>query len=442
MSQNLELYRGLRDESLWTPDIVYDVPPPNTLVRESYNYGEGADGYSQEATRGSLLDGVADFFSKLLGGIGSVIGGAVQAGVGLLSHVVSGVTNLIGGIARAIGSIFGGSDRNPSPPPPPEPVFSPIKASLEEAVEPLYEQTEALAAESAEIGEKARSANEQIEILLSDSADSRLWVLQNEINDLILDRQNILDAALEIVQENLAETQDYIPRTISFNSSGSYNDHFEIVNTGRERVIRAKGSWVGTIVFSGEKSRSITLKDSSEGSNHTFTVIEPDIWTSGFPLTLETPRERTTSCTSGIITYFIDPGELFSEKVNYGGFQHPGGGQWVPAPAETRFTAEYSGTHIYDFYAGWNAATHHNYYGLRILVNNRVVRTVGPETKLGPLFPGTNGYRVQRITISELSLNKGDVVRAELYSDASNNSQRYIKDFRRVTSWIIPAEAL
>lgn len=153
MSQNLELYRGLRDESLWTPNIVYDVPPPNTLVRDGYDYVEGGDGYSQEATRGSLLSGVADFFSKFLGGIGSVLGGAVRAGVGLLSHVVSGVTNLIGGIANGIRRAFGGTTTEIEEDP--NHVFAPITESLEEAVLPILEKAE-------EGIERAGEANQSI----------------------------------------------------------------------------------------------------------------------------------------------------------------------------------------------------------------------------------------------------------------------------------------
>lgn len=153
MSQNLELYRGLRDESLWTPDIVYDVPPPNTLVRESYNYGEGADGYDQDATRGSLLSGVADFFSKFLGGIGSILGGAIQAGVGLLSHIVSGVASLIGGIANGIRGIFGGTTTEWEEDP--NHVFSPVTESLEEAVLPILEKADEGIA-------KAEEANQNI----------------------------------------------------------------------------------------------------------------------------------------------------------------------------------------------------------------------------------------------------------------------------------------
>lgn len=177
MSQNLELYRGLRDESLWTPQIVYDVPPPNTLVREGYDYVEGDDGYDQDATSGSLLSGVADFFAKLFGSIGAIIGGVVQAGVGLLSGIVTGVVNLIGGIANGIRGIFGGTTTEWEEDP--NHVFSPITESLEEAVLPILDKAE-------EGIERAGEANQNI-IDLGDEVDAKIGeqgVITQRIEDI------------------------------------------------------------------------------------------------------------------------------------------------------------------------------------------------------------------------------------------------------------------
>lgn len=177
MSQNLELYRGLHDESLWTPKIVYDVPPPNTLVREGYNYVEGDDGYSQEATRGSLLGGVSDFFQNLFGGLGAIIGGAIEAGVGLLNGVVTGITNLIGGIANGIRGIFGGTTAEWEEDP--HHVFSPVTESLEEAVLPILEKADEGIA-------KAQEANQNI-IDLGVEVDAKVGeqgVITQRIEDL------------------------------------------------------------------------------------------------------------------------------------------------------------------------------------------------------------------------------------------------------------------
>lgn len=140
MTQDLSKYRELRNENLWTPQIVYDVPPPNELVRDSYDYGEGTDNVNQEEANNSLLAGVADFFEKLLGGIGAILGGAVEFVGSLLNAVVSGVANLVKGIANGIKGIFGGTTTEWEEDP--NHVFSPVTESLEEAVLPILEKAD------------------------------------------------------------------------------------------------------------------------------------------------------------------------------------------------------------------------------------------------------------------------------------------------------------
>ena len=179
MSQNLELYRDLHNESLWTPEVVYDVTPQNALVRGGYNYVEGADGYNKEKTEGSLLDGAADFFTQVFSGMGQVIGGVVKAGVGVLSHIVSGVTNLIGGIASAIRAIFGGGPDTP----PPEPIFNPIKTNLEAALAPHLEKVDNLLEDSAGIGDDIKAIQQKMhDIIDPENPDSTLQEMRGQIN--------------------------------------------------------------------------------------------------------------------------------------------------------------------------------------------------------------------------------------------------------------------
>lgn len=161
MSQNLELYRDLHNESLWTPEVVYDVTPQNALVRGGYNYVEGADGYNKEKTESSLLDGAADFFIEVFSNMGKVIGGVVQAGVGVLSHIVSGVTNLIGGIANGIRGIFGGTTTEWEEDP--NHVFSPVTESLEEAVLPILEKADEGIARAGEANQRISDLGDEID---------------------------------------------------------------------------------------------------------------------------------------------------------------------------------------------------------------------------------------------------------------------------------------
>ena len=128
------------EEAEWTPGNVYDIIPPGDLSHTGFEYSEGSDNIDEGEVRNSLTLGVADFFGKLLGGIGKILGGAVGAGVGVLGGIVQGVTGLIGGIASAIGSIFGGGNNGSIEPP--EPIFNPIKTNLEGAIQPHLDDIE------------------------------------------------------------------------------------------------------------------------------------------------------------------------------------------------------------------------------------------------------------------------------------------------------------
>lgn len=128
------------EEAEWTPGNVYDIIPPGALSHTGFEYSEGSDNIDSEKAHNSLLSGVASFFSNLLGGVGKVLGGAVEFGVGILGGILDGVTSLIGGFARAVGSIFGGG--NNSNIEPPEPLFNPIKTNLEGAIQPHLDDIE------------------------------------------------------------------------------------------------------------------------------------------------------------------------------------------------------------------------------------------------------------------------------------------------------------
>lgn len=128
------------EEEKWTPNSVYEILPPNTVSWTNYQYSEGSDNVDTDKAHNSLLAGVSSFFKNLLGGIGKVLGGAVEVGVGILGGIVQGVTGLIGGIASAIGSIFGGGNNGSIEPP--KPVFNPIKTNLEGAIQPHLDDIE------------------------------------------------------------------------------------------------------------------------------------------------------------------------------------------------------------------------------------------------------------------------------------------------------------
>lgn len=125
------------EEQLWTPPLVYDADLAATFNRSSYALTKGEDGVSPEEAEKSLFDGVKDFFANAIATLGKIAGGAVSAGVGVFSAFAEGITELIGHLGEALGSLFKGAAETDLPP-----IFSPIKTNLEDALEPHLKKIE------------------------------------------------------------------------------------------------------------------------------------------------------------------------------------------------------------------------------------------------------------------------------------------------------------
>lgn len=161
MTQNLSKYRELRDDSLWTPQVIYEVQPPNQLVRDGYDYGEGTDNYDDAATDNSLFSGVRDFFENVFGSLGRAVSGVAEAGIGLVVKVFDGIVNLATSVGNMIGNVFGSIGElifgRKKPPPEPLPdIFSPIEADLEGELEPFFQEIDDALAESSRLGDEAK----------------------------------------------------------------------------------------------------------------------------------------------------------------------------------------------------------------------------------------------------------------------------------------------
>lgn len=530
MSQKLELYRGLRDESLWTPDIVYDVAPPNTLVREGYDYGEGTDGYDQEATRGSLIDGVVDFFSKLFGDLGDIFGGAIEAGVGFLNHVATGVINLVEGIANGIRGIFGGTTTEWEEDP--NHVFAPVTESLEEAVLPILEKAEegverageanqriidlgdefdAKVGEQGEITQSIESINaemarqfaedgllqQEFDAVRSDlssatsglsddiynlgmasgaayqSLNTQLWGEQgelNRINDELWGAQSALNTTLSDFREmqlewndnttgwikkqediqNLNdefrdeqskvndEIQDILSllkaaqekqidtsfRTLTPYMNGGEDEYVRILPTGG---VRAKGGWVGHIVYTTAPrtvSRETERASFSENHQHPYIDSVSETYSDSVPSQSGSRTYGTESVS--VVQYLPSPG--IQKEVQSVRTAFTPGTSWTKLLG---FPVDSPGDHIVNARVHWSAADRGTYYGVEIGVmrsgNWRSIKR-WESNELGPTFPWQDGKRTTTILASFDISNTEATSRAEIQLRAyssGNSSQRH-----------------
>lgn len=425
MTQNLSKYRELGNEALWTPQIVYEVPPPNSLVRDGYEYGEGTDNVDQEGASNSLLAGAADFFSKLLGGIGAVLGGAIEAGVGLLGAVVDGVVGLIQGIASAIGNLFGGSSSNPYPPPAPPAIFNPIKTNLEAVLQPGFDQVDALLVDSAGIGDETKTINQQMRELIDPENDnSELWVMQKKINKLDDERNDLQDKMIELNRNMIEAQSEFVSRTmfVPGGGTGSYDDYFSVTKSGLQWKVEAKGTWTG----------QYTLVSAYTNNGNWEPVIDFET----VPNQSATPRIRYHSGAmySTLINYWVRKAEHFIRDKEVGYFSTPYD-SWYAHP-EMTLPVEHTGPHDLYYRVTWGAATNGDYYGFRIRRNGTTILQWGTFTNVGPQFPWESGVRTRTISEYGIELVEGDTLTFETYSDAGTASQRSVDYAVRKISWL------
>ncbi|MDD2325969.1 MAG: hypothetical protein PHW63_08225 [Alphaproteobacteria bacterium] len=425
MTQDLSKYRELRNENLWTPQIVYDVPPPNDLVRDSYLYGEGTDNVNQEEANNSLLAGASDFFSKLLGGIGSILAGAVEAGVGLLSAVVDGVVGLVQGIANAIGNLFGGSSSNPNPPPLP-PIFNPIKTNLEQVLGPKLETVDVLLEDSAALGDESTTIQQQMRDLIDPTnPDSKLFYALAEVDRLASDRLDLQEEALGILRESVDSLTEYISRSMFVPDNQPVSDeYFDVVahptDGNRWRVI-AKPGWVGHYVW--QSVYYFTSGDASpvlDGREVGFTRQ----W-----------DEYAWGRNNSILTYWVKKAQYATDD-KIGGAYISNPGTWTPSPGLS-FTATETSDHDLFYRVTWENADRGTTYGHRITKNGAVLFQWGLTTSLGPSVPWESGVRARAISEFKVPLVAGDVLSFETYSTGNTEARRQLSSTEQKVGWLV-----
>lgn len=431
MTQNLSKYRELREESLWTPEIIYEVQPPNQLVRDGYDYGEGSDSYDDDERESSLIDGVLDFFGNLFRGLGDVLGGVAEAGVGFLVNVVDGVVSFFGSVVNAIGNVIGAFFGSSEPPEPLPDLYSPIQADLEAAMEPLFGTVSDALENSGTAGEKAGDAIDKIDVLLSESEDSPLWTLQQQFNRATKERDEFQDIAIEANQRSLEAMQQYVSRGMFLPDSSKVNSvenpHWMVTFSNGKRKLVAKDDpgWVGEWIYQSAVHRSGDFGPVIEGGQVTATGRE-------FTLDVAT--------SSASLMYWVRPGEakVFPEQdaPTPGGFS-PARDVWHRLN-EFNFKAEVATEHSVHIWVGWDATTREDSYGVRVLKNGEVIETLR-QVGIGPWFPHENGYRRQTINIESLDLAVGDTLGFQIIAGSTEHSERRLRDSKLQIGYVVPA---
>lgn len=504
MTQDLSKYRELRNEDLWTPQIVYDVPPPNDLVHDSYSYGEGTDNVNQEEANDSLLAGASDFSSKFVGGIANgirgIFGGTTTEWEEDPNHVFSPVTESLeeavlpileradAGIARAdeanqriadlgdevdakvgeqgvitqrIEGLNSEMMRQFAEDGLLQQKFDAVRSDLSLATSDLYDDIDLLARTTGEdyealntqlwgdqgelnrINDELWGEQSALNISLSDfremqlewNSDTTGWIKKQEeiqaLNSQFQEEQVRVNEEFEslfaILQEAQRKQIETSFRTITPYMNGGEDEYIRILPSGG---VRAKGSWIGHIVYTMEPRRVSSSTGRGYGPDshdHSYTDWYSDTLSDTVPSQSGTRAYGTHKMS--VVQYLPAPGTQQSKTLSRSGFTP--GTSWTKLLG---FKVESPGDHIVNAKVHWDAANRGSYYGVEIGVMSsggawrRIKRW--ESNNLGPLFPWESGSRVTRVIdsfdISEAEASGQAEIQLRAYS-SGNDSQRYTR---------------
>ncbi|OFP64238.1 hypothetical protein HMPREF2978_08900 [Corynebacterium sp. HMSC074C01] len=83
----------------------------------------------------------------------------------------------------------------------------------------------------------------------------------------------------------------------------------------------------------------------------------------------------------------------------------------------------------------WAAATYDDNYGIRIRAGDRILKTYN-KTQLGPLTFLGNGEQWMSITVSNATINPGETISVDVYSNALTSGARRMKSAELTGTWI------
>lgn len=298
--------------------------------------------------------------------------------------------------------------------------------------------TAALQAQST-LNEKQDSWNQAVvdAVNATQAADEAQDMAIQSINDMqtALDRQvSEMTDELRGIQQELAR-EKVVVMTTPYNGSFIYSGKYGSLSFFREvtsdyYVFDATAGWVGKVVMKrwGRKSTDDTADTTYIES---FSIPRPDGSRS-----YRSERPLSSARMSGAeVTITMNPG-VQKSQTNRGEAFTPARDTWVTISNHT-FTppAEPAESYLLFWRVEWSAATHHDFYRVRIVQGERVI--VEQElTKLGPLLPVGPGNRAQWVRAPRAKIDPNTPVQFQINSTGEQDSQRNIAWSESEISWI------
>ena len=273
----------------------------------------------------------------------------------------------------------------------------------------------------------------------TNSSASYLYIAGLEISPHIIPQRDVderQDQAISKMEEYVRQLTE-----IFFSQSASYAKKFNELSepmsgglragedepgvmTTTTTTITCTPGWVGHILVhyvhpsaGGIDTPGLSVaRHEVTGSNRTFSI----------------PSGRTSRSGSAAIHWFKRAGRPYTTDMSTGA-QSATYDTWKTLSETSVGTGAWNLTAT----VGWDAATNHNKYGIRILVNGSVVAQVAPRSGLGPLLPIGDGYRTQSVSASGDGNGRTTTFQIQAYTDATTSASgpRRIRRVNATLDW-------
>lgn len=223
--------------------------------------------------------------------------------------------------------------------------------------------------------------------------------------------------------------EDYVGqlRRVIFTQSVSYAKRLKDLSEPQSGGLVAGQNEAGVITTD---SYNITCLGSWVGH-----VVVHYLWKFGHDYKLDVKRYEVTASNrkfsisprgprqgEAAIHWFKRPGRAQVKTISSDSFT-PSDDVWTHASSTTVGTGYWQISST----VTWSFATHHSYYGIRILVGGKVVAQIGPRDGLGPLLPTGDGRRTQTVSASGDGNGRSTKFEIQVYArNTSRPSQRLI----------------
>lgn len=245
------------------------------------------------------------------------------------------------------------------------------------------------------------------------SLSTALWEAQQEIDAVqttaIADNEARIGEIETLTDELVKTQQELVARHIPVLSDGNDGQYF----SRNGATVTARGEWAGDVQVLEDEVGPRAVRIPNPEGGRTISLTNADSWVTLLALVSQ-----------GVMRRFI--GDLSTSLPS-------ASVSWGYVSGSPSFTASMTGEHTIRAKVEWERAIHFATYGLRILVDGSVVKTI-EQSRIGPLFG--NAVRSQTVTASDVMVNAGQKVELQVKADTGEGPAKWVRSLTLDVVWV------